>query len=79
MLNATSGGNARAFWVAGAGIEWAWTGNWTLKMEYLFLDLNENRAVCGAGGGTAAGSTFCASQNLNGIHTTKLGLNYKLF
>jgi opacity protein-like surface antigen len=76
LLNASSG-NTRAFWVAGAGIEWAWTGNWTLKMEYLFLGLNENHAVCGAGGGTAAGSTFCAGQTINGIHTTKLGLNYK--
>ena len=39
--------------VAGAGIEWAWTGNWTLKMEYLYLDVKEGRDVCGAGGGTA--------------------------
>jgi opacity protein-like surface antigen len=69
----------RAFWVGGAGIEWAWTGNWTLKSEYLFLGLNDTYAVCGAGGGAAAGSTFCSNHTLDGIHTLKLGLNYKVF
>jgi opacity protein-like surface antigen len=78
LLNA-SNSDTRAFLVAGGGIEWAFTGNWTVKMEYLFLDLNESHAVCGAGGGTAAGSTFCGNHTLNGVHTTKLGLNYKLY
>jgi opacity protein-like surface antigen len=75
LLNATGGGGARAFWVGGGGIEWAWTGNWTVKMEYLFLGLNETYGVCGPSGG----STFCGNHALDGIHTTKLGLNYKLF
>jgi opacity protein-like surface antigen len=69
----------RAFPVGGGGIEWAWTGNWTLKFEYLFLGLTENYAACGPSGGTAAGSNFCSSHSLDGIHTTKLGLNYKIF
>ena len=80
LLSAAANNSAmRAFPVAGGGIEWAWTGNWTLKFEYLFLGLTENYAVCGLGGGTAAGSNFCSSHSLDGIHTTKLGLNYKLF
>ena len=61
--------------MAGRGIEWAFTDNWTVKMEYLFLDLNDNQATCGLGGGTI----FCANHTLNGVHTTKLGLNYKLY
>ena len=56
----------RAFYVAGAGIDWAWTGNWTLKIEYLYLGLNETFSVCGPGGGAAAGSTFCSNRSLDG-------------
>jgi len=68
-LNASTG-NSRAFWVAGGGIDWAWTGNWTLKMEYLFLGLDQTQTVCE--------SSSCANNKIGGIHTTKLGLNYKL-
>jgi outer membrane immunogenic protein len=77
LLNATSKNSTRAFYVAGGGIEWAWTGNWTMKAEYLFLGLNETYAACGPGGGTAAGSTFCSNRSLDGVHTGKFGLNYK--
>jgi opacity protein-like surface antigen len=78
LLTATKS-DMRAFWVGGAGIEWAFTGNWTVKSEYLFLGLNDSYAVCGAGGGAAAGSTFCSNHTLDGIHTIKLGFNYKVF
>jgi outer membrane immunogenic protein len=79
LLSASSGNTMRAFPVGGGGIEWAWTGNWTLKFEYLFLGLNETLNACDPGGGTAAGSTFCAAHSVPGVHTTKLGLNYKIF
>jgi outer membrane immunogenic protein len=75
-LNAV-GSTTSAFWVAGGGIEWAWTQNWTVKGEYLFLGIQDNYPVCGPGGGTAAGSTFCSTHSVNGIHTGKVGLNYK--
>jgi outer membrane immunogenic protein len=78
-LLSASKSESRAFWVAGGGIEWAFTGNWTVKSEYLFLGLNETVGVCGAGGGAAAGSTFCSNRTIDGIHTIKLGLNYKVF
>jgi opacity protein-like surface antigen len=78
LLNA-SRSDTRAFLVAGGGIEWAWTGNWTVKMEYLFLNVTDDAAVCGAGAGTAAGATFCAPHHLQGVHTTKLGINYKIY
>ncbi len=79
LLSAMNSSTIRAFPVGGGGIEWAWTGNWTLKFEYLFLGLTENYAACGPGGGTAAGANFCSSHSLDGIHTTKLGVNYKIF
>ena len=75
-LNATFSAT-RVFWVGGGGIEWAWTGNWTVKMEYLYLGLNETDAVCGPS--TPSGLNYCSSHTLRGIHSTKLGLNYKLY
>jgi opacity protein-like surface antigen len=77
LLNASSS-NTRAFFVGGGGIEWAWTGNWTVKTEYLYLGLNETYSVCGPGGGGVAGSTFCSGHSLSGVHTGKIGLNYKI-
>jgi outer membrane immunogenic protein len=26
-------------WTAGAGLEWAFTGRWSAKLEYLYVDL----------------------------------------
>jgi outer membrane immunogenic protein len=40
-LTATSS-NDRAFWVAGGGIEYAFTPNWSIKGEYLFLGIDKN-------------------------------------
>jgi outer membrane immunogenic protein len=78
LLNATNRNSVHAFWVAGGGIEWAWTGNWTVKTEYLYLGLNETYSVCGPGGGGVAGSAFCSGHSLSGVHTGKIGLNYKI-
>lgn len=67
----------RAFWVAGGGIEYAFDQNWSVKGEYLYLGLRENYAVCGPGGAAATGSTFCGTSSVDGIHTAKVGLNYR--
>ncbi|QPF85534.1 porin family protein [Bradyrhizobium genosp. L] len=75
-LNATSS-DTRAFWVVGGGIEYAFAANWTVKGEYLYLGLDNNYSVCGAGGASAAGSAFCGNHNVEGIHTGKIGINYK--
>jgi outer membrane immunogenic protein len=66
----------RAFWVAGGGVEHAFTTNWSVKAEYLFLGLSETYNACGPGQGTALGSPFCSSHNIAGIHTGKVGINY---
>jgi hypothetical protein len=34
-----SGGNTKTGWTIGAGIEWLVAGNWSLKAEYLYVDL----------------------------------------
>jgi outer membrane immunogenic protein len=75
-LNAT--GNAPfAGWTAGAGIEYMFAPRWSVKAEYLYFGLNtQTYQVCGAGGGTAAGASFCGNHTLTGVSTGKLGVNF---
>lgn len=68
--------STRAFWVAGGGVEYAFNASWSVKAEYLYLGLRETFTACGPGAATAAGSTFCGTNSMDGIHTAKLGLNY---
>lgn len=59
-VQCASDSQIRIGWVAGAGVEWAvWTGpagTWTVKLEYLHVDLGSRRyinpPVVVAGGGT---------------------------
>ncbi len=75
---AASGSKTVSGFALGAGLEWAWTSNISVKAEYLFLGLNHFvLASCGAGGAAAAGSTFCWNHDFGGIHTAKVGLNYR--
>lgn len=80
VLNA-NGSATPAFFVAGGGAEWAFAQKWSVKAEYLYLGLHQSFAVCGPGGGGAylPNLTFCADHRLNGAHTAKLGVNYKLY
>ena len=64
-------------WTAGGGLEFALGQNWSIKGEYMYIDTRDTFAVCGAGAGTAAGSTFCWNHNTPGIHTAKVGVNYR--
>ena len=80
VLNA-NGSASPAFFVAGGGAEWAFAQKWSVKAEYLYLGLHQSFAVCGPGGGGAflPSLTFCADHRLNGVHTAKIGVNYKLY
>lgn len=60
----------------GGGLEYAFDRHWSVKAEYLFLALDRTLNVCGPGGATAAGSTFCGTEKFNGVHTGVVGLNY---
>jgi outer membrane immunogenic protein len=39
--NTATSSNTKAGWVAGAGIEWAVGGNWSIKGEFLYVDLGK--------------------------------------
>jgi outer membrane immunogenic protein len=72
-LAAVSGSNSRAFWVGGGGVEYAWTDQWSIKAEYLFLGIHQGLNVCGP---ASTGVTFCSPHTLSGVHTAKVGINY---
>lgn len=76
LVNA-AGDKTATSWAVGGGLEWAWTNNWSLKAEYLFIGIDESVRTCGPGAAAAAGSTFCWTHDIDGIHTAKIGLNYR--
>jgi outer membrane immunogenic protein len=53
----------------GGGIEWAFAPNWSLKSEYLYVDLGDQTL-------TSPGGAFSSSTDLD-FHTVRVGLNYK--
>jgi outer membrane immunogenic protein len=61
-------------WAAGAGIEWAFAPNWSLKGEYLYIDTHETFSVTGIDN---TGVAFTNSHTDPGIHTGKFGINYR--
>lgn len=40
------------------------------------LGMYKTFAVCGAGAAAAAGSTFCGKDNIEGVHSFKVDVNY---
>jgi outer membrane immunogenic protein len=73
----TSSGT-KATWTVGGGLEYALNQNWSLKAEYMFIGLDDNATTCGViVGGGANGSRHCWDHDTGGIHTAKIGLNYR--
>ena len=54
-------------WTAGAGLEWVFADNWTIKFEYLFVDLTGN-AACNHG--YSCGYDVAATSTTTGNTTT---------
>jgi outer membrane immunogenic protein len=78
---ATSGSasDTRTGWVAGAGVEWAFAGNWMVRAEYLHVDLGSTTgtvflptAACSGGG--PCGLSY--SRDLT-YDMGRVGLSYK--
>ena len=66
---AGSADKAKFGWTAGVGIEWAFLANWSVKLEYLYVDLGsfDCGAVCGA-----------ASDNVSFKSSiARIGVNYR--
>jgi outer membrane immunogenic protein len=61
----------------GGGLEYAFAQNWTLKAEYLFIDIDKSYRATGPGGAAAAGSNWSWKHDIDGLHTVKVGVNFK--
>jgi outer membrane immunogenic protein len=67
----------------GGGVEWAFAPNWSIKGEYMFIglggqDLTSCATATAANGVTAiGGGPFCFNHDFPGIHTVKLGINWR--
>ena len=63
----------RSGWTAGAGIEWAFAPNWSAKLEYLHIDLDNKQIfgplVCGPLAGCRSGAD---------IDLIRVGVNWRL-
>lgn len=65
-------------WTVGAGLEYALTGNWSVKGEYLYAQFGGSNGL-GVLADPATGNSniFVSSVGKQGAHVVRLGLNYK--
>ena len=78
LLNASASSTTWGLAVGG-GLEWAWSKQWSLKAEYLYLGVNKTINACGVDTAAASagfGATFCSAMSVPAVHTAKVGLNY---
>ncbi len=61
-------------WALGAGIEYAFAPNWTVKGEYLYF---HTRKTIGIDAYDPGLNQYNFTQRLPGTHTLKLGVNYR--
>jgi outer membrane immunogenic protein len=66
-----SNNNTNSGWLVGAGIEWAFAPNWSAKVEYNYLELDDRTFTVPAG--FLVGDTFTHSRD---IQMVKVGINY---
>jgi outer membrane immunogenic protein len=74
----------KAGWTVGGGGEWAVTGRWTVKAEYLYVEFDgqSTNTLLSTTTGCGGGALLPCSQNLHGsadlhAHIARIGLNYR--
>ncbi|UZF93135.1 outer membrane protein [Bosea sp. NBC_00550] len=77
----TGDATSNAGWTVGGGVEYAFTNNWTVKIEGLYVDTGEgrkSRAFVNAPGGVLPAGTYTAtSDGSGGGGLLRVGVNYK--
>ena len=72
----TSAGNTTAStWTAGLGLEWAFSGNWSVRAEYDYIALPNQSLTIAPGTPTFGGDVI--SLNNRSLSTIALAVNYK--
>jgi len=80
---AGSGATVKTGWTAGGGGEWRFAPHWTLKAEYLYVDLGRSQVRANAtapGTGANAGfalSSYIADFGRTDFHVVRAGVNYQ--
>jgi outer membrane immunogenic protein len=69
-----SNNNSNTGWLVGAGIEWAFAPNWSAKVEYNYLGLDDRTFTVPAGSPFLPGDTF--TQSNRNVQMVKVGINY---
>jgi outer membrane immunogenic protein len=70
-----SNSNSNSGWLVGAGIEWAFAPNWTSRIEYDFLGLNNQSFTVPAGVVSSSGDDVITTTNRD-VQTLTVGINY---
>ena len=66
--------NTASGWLVGAGVEWAFANNWTVKFEYDYLGLGNQTFTVPATATFLANDTFTTSGR--SVQMAKFGINY---
>jgi outer membrane immunogenic protein len=69
------GGQTRAGWTAGGGVEYALTNNWTAKIEYLYYDLGTTTLIASPNPPVPPYQTQTSFPTRGSI--VRAGINYK--
>jgi outer membrane immunogenic protein len=67
------GDHTHAGWTVGAGLEWAFTPNWSIKIEYNYIDVGRDRVTLNLVPGPG---TLIADVDQQ-LHIIKAGLNWR--
>ena len=69
-----SNSNSNSGWLAGGGIEWAFAPNWTARIEYDFLGLNNSSVTVPVGTPIIGGDVVTVTNR--DVQTLTVGVNY---
>lgn len=80
ITTTTTSGETRSGWVAGGGVEWGFLPNWTVKLEYDYLELGTDTTSSAVTYGTTppvlTGVTLLREHDTH-INLLKAGINYR--